>query len=136
MTIKEMNAVIQKHCVRIPKDDCKFCIIHDLCELVSGDFESDEIVCTQAYEVVKPSFPVDAVNHPSHYNQGKYECIDVMVETFGKEATMDFCLLNAFKYIWRTGEKNGAEDVKKADWYLHKYLELEGEKDEDLSEQN
>ena len=33
-----------------------------------------------------------------------------MVETFGKEATQNFCLLNAFKYIWRAGEKNGIED--------------------------
>lgn len=70
----------------------------------------------------------DSVNHPSHYNQGKYECIDVMVETFGKEAAKNFCLLNAFKYIWRTGEKNGSEDVKKAIWYLNKFLELEKEK--------
>ncbi len=72
----------------------------------------------------------DNVNHPSHYNQGKFECIDVMVETFGKEAAKNFCLLNAFKYVWRTGEKNGAEDVKKAIWYLNKFLELEGEKHE------
>ena len=72
----------------------------------------------------------DTVNHPSHYNQGKFECIDVMVETFGEEAAKDFCLLNAFKYIWRTGEKNGAEDVKKAIWYLNKFLELEGEQHE------
>jgi hypothetical protein len=71
----------------------------------------------------------ESVNHPSHYNQGKFECIDVMVETFGKEATQDFCLLNAFKYVWRTGEKNGVEDVKKARWYLDKYLELEGGND-------
>jgi len=67
------------------------------------------------------------VNHPTHYNQGKYECIDVMVETFGKEAAKNFCLLNAFKYVWRTGEKNGMEDIKKAKWYLEKYIELEGE---------
>ncbi len=71
----------------------------------------------------------ERVDHPSHYNQGKFECIDVMVETFGKEATQDFCLLNAFKYVWRTGEKNGVEDVKKARWYLDKYLELEGGND-------
>lgn len=71
----------------------------------------------------------DMVNSPRHYNQGKFECIDVMVETFGKEATQDFCLLNAFKYVWRTGEKNGVEDVKKARWYLDKYLELEGGND-------
>ena len=72
----------------------------------------------------------EAVDHPSHYNQGKYECIDVMGETFGKEATQNFCLLNAFKYVWRTGEKNGVEDIKKAKWYLEKYIELEGESNE------
>lgn len=72
----------------------------------------------------------DMVNSPRHYNQGKFECIDVMAETFGKEATKHFCLLNAFKYIWRAGEKNGAEDIKKAIWYLEKFLELEGQTDE------
>lgn len=72
----------------------------------------------------------EMVDHPSHYNQGKYECIDVMVETFGKDAAKSFCLLNAFKYVWRTGEKNGIEDIKKAVWYLEKYLELEGENEQ------
>lgn len=72
----------------------------------------------------------ETVNHPSHYNQGKFECIEVMAETFGKRSTEDFCLLNAFKYIWRAGEKNGIEDIKKASWYLDKFLELEGETDE------
>ena len=68
----------------------------------------------------------DMVNSPRHYNQGKFECIDVMVETFGIEAVKNFCLLNAFKYIWRTGEKNGREDIEKAVWYLNKFLELGG----------
>ena len=70
---------------------------------------------------------MDNVNHPSHYNQGGFECIDVMVSTFGEEATEDFCLLNAFKYIWRCGSKGGIEDIKKAKWYLDKILELEGD---------
>ena len=70
---------------------------------------------------------VDMVNRPPHYTHGKYECIDVMVENFGKEAVQKFCLLNAFKYVWRSDYKNGTEDVKKAMWYLDKYLELEGE---------
>lgn len=69
----------------------------------------------------------DNVNHPSHYT-GKYECIDVMQDVFGDEATNDFCLCNAFKYIWRARKKNGLEDVKKAVWYLNKYIE-EAEKD-------
>ena len=67
--------------------------------------------------------PSDNVNHPSHYT-GKYECIDVMQDVFGDDATNDFCLCNAFKYIWRARKKNGLEDVKKAIWYLNKYLEL------------
>ena len=29
---------------------------------------------------------MDYVNHPSHYETGKYECIDVMEETQGVEA--------------------------------------------------
>ena len=32
----------------------------------------------------------DMVNHPTHYETGKFECIDVMEETQGTEATMDF----------------------------------------------
>ena len=31
----------------------------------------------------------DNVNHPSHYETGKFECIDVMVETQGIQATKD-----------------------------------------------
>lgn len=72
----------------------------------------------------------DNVNHPNHYT-GKYECIDVMVETQGIEAAKNFCTCNAFKYLWRHDKKNGVEDVKKAAWYLNKFIELEeGVKDE------
>lgn len=65
------------------------------------------------------------VNHPAHYNQGKYECIDVMEDVFGEEAVKHFCMLNAFKYIWRANQKNGIEDVKKAIFYMEKMVEME-----------
>lgn len=71
----------------------------------------------------------DAVTRPEHYTHGRYECIEVMLDNFGKEAVEHFCLLNAFKYVWRSHYKNGIQDIKKAMWYLDKYLELEGEKD-------
>ena len=67
---------------------------------------------------------MDNVNHPAHYNTGKYESIDVMVETQGINAVKNFCICNAFKYIYRHRFKNGAEDIKKAIWYLNKYVEL------------
>lgn len=66
----------------------------------------------------------DNVNHPSHYETGKFECIEVMQEVFGITAVCDFCKCNAFKYIYRMDRKNGDEDVRKAIWYLNKYLEL------------
>lgn len=65
------------------------------------------------------------VDHPKHYKSGQYECIDVMVDVFGVEATKNFCKLNAFKYLWRSDMKNGKEDILKANWYLEKLHELE-----------
>lgn len=66
----------------------------------------------------------DNVNHPGHYESGKFECIEVMLETQGKEAVMDFCICNAFKYLYRHKRKNGLEDILKARWYLDKFIEL------------
>lgn len=69
----------------------------------------------------------DVVNHPSHYCQdGGMECIDEMIAIFGKTAVKHFCLLNVWKYRKRAVFKNGVEDMKKADWYMKKYVELGG----------
>jgi len=58
----------------------------------------------------------EKVNHPDHYNNGKYEVMDVIQDAgFGE----DFCLGNALKYILRAKHKEGyIEDIKKAQWYL------------------
>lgn len=74
----------------------------------------------------------DSVNHPQHYTNGQYECIKVMEDVFGKEATQDFCILNAFKYVWRHKNKNGKEDIEKAVFYLNKFLELDEKEDTEL----
>ena len=66
----------------------------------------------------------DAVFHPSHYTQGDIECIDAMKSAFGADELAVYCKIAAFKYIWRCERKNGSEDIKKAIWYLKKYLEL------------
>ena len=67
----------------------------------------------------------DAVNHPSHYSSGKYECIEVMKEVFGVEKVKVFCELNAFKYMWRSNKKNGTEDLKKARFYTDYLINME-----------
>lgn len=66
----------------------------------------------------------DVINHPSHYTQGGIECIDAMESAFGASELAVYCKIAAFKYIWRCERKNGSEDIKKAIWYLKKYLEL------------
>lgn len=68
---------------------------------------------------------IDNVNHPKHYETGKIECIEAMIETQGVAEVQAFCVCNAFKYLWRHKRKNQLEDVKKAIWYLNKFVELE-----------
>ena len=69
----------------------------------------------------------DNVNHPSHYTDGKYECIDYM-ESAGY--TNDGYLFNAVKYISRAGKKDPSkfdEDLDKAVWYLKRKIEKDRE---------
>lgn len=72
-----------------------------------------------------PASVVDNVNHPAHYElPGGIECFDVLLATQGVEAVKGFCICNAVKYLFRRNRKNGDEDVKKAAWYVAKYIEL------------
>lgn len=67
----------------------------------------------------------DVVNHPGHYTCGKYECIDEMINIFGEDAVIDFCKCNVYKYRYRFAQKNGEEDLQKAEWYMGKLIELQ-----------
>ena len=70
----------------------------------------------------------DNVNHPAHYeSQTSLECIDVMEIAFGADAVGNFCLCNAFKYLWRYKHKGGKEDLRKAKWYLDRFEVIESE---------
>ena len=79
---------------------------------------------------MNPPQEEDVVNHPSHYESGKFECIEVMEEALGVDAVKSFCLCNAFKYLYRYNRKNGDEDVRKAKWYLDHYCSLLDKGDE------
>jgi hypothetical protein len=57
------------------------------------------------------------VEHPAHYSEhpSGVEAIDICGD-------MNFCLGNAFKYMFRHEYKNNPiEDLKKARWYLRRY---------------
>ena len=67
----------------------------------------------------------DNVNHPSHYEGStSIECIEAMELMFDFYDVQQFCLCNAFKYIWRHKYKNGLEDLDKAQWYINHAVQL------------
>lgn len=73
----------------------------------------------------------DNVNHPAHYEAStSIECIEAMGLMFGEQVVYDFCMCNAYKYIWRHKNKNGLEDLNKAEWYLNKASEIQKDADE------
>lgn len=138
MTVEEMAREVERYCdsrVLCGKDD----FYPDDCPLYKfvGDCFDDDVIERNYKLLVKEGLIVpkgsndkkanDNVNHPSHYNNGGMECIDEMVLIFGKEATMHFCLCNAWKYRYRANAKNGQEDLDKAHWYIAKYKKLKEE---------
>lgn len=62
----------------------------------------------------------DNVNHPSHYDGAGIECIDAIEVAFGLKWSVVIDLGNVFKYNYRHREKNGLEDLNKAEWYLNR----------------
>ena len=68
----------------------------------------------------------EKVNHPDHYNSGKFETIDVIADAGYGEG---FCLGNVLKYILRAKHKEDElDDLKKARWYLDCWITLLEEK--------
>ena len=65
----------------------------------------------------------EKVNHPDHYGgeSNPYEAIKV-IEAWD----LNFHLGNVVKYISRAGKKseNSVEDLKKAEWYLSRYVQF------------
>ena len=114
MTIEEKRAEIAKIC-----DNNNSCVGCPIFPLIGSDGEcdaEDDECVERIYAALHASDKPDNVNHPAHYS-GKHECIEVMRVMFGDEAVKAFCRCNSFKYRFRADRKNGAEDIKKAEWY-------------------
>lgn len=69
---------------------------------------------------------VDNVNSPNHYASHSIECIVAMEAMLSPEEFIGYLRGNIFKYQWRYKQKNGLEDLKKAQWYQNKLIEKEG----------
>lgn len=67
----------------------------------------------------------DTVYHPAHYTMGDIECKEAIRAALGDALYVEgFCRGNAIKYLWRSPFKNGAEDLKKAKFYIDEMLSI------------
>lgn len=60
----------------------------------------------------------DAVYKPKHYANKAIEPINYIRSTLTNEEFIGYCLGNVFKYLSRYHDKNGLEDLFKAENYL------------------
>lgn len=105
--------------------DCKvvdkICMDFEVNELLN---EVDEIVSIIENSLNPPVLEnkcvdeKEMINHPQHYNMGKFEAIDVI-----EDWKLNFNLGNTVKYISRAGHKdNIIQDLKKSLWYLQREI--------------
>lgn len=66
----------------------------------------------------------DIINKPEHYHKGGIDVISFIKDKISGEALEGFYQVNVIKYITRYKDKNGIEDLKKAEFYLKKLIEM------------
>jgi hypothetical protein len=119
MTIDEKRAKVKEYCNSKPVGHCKYCPLENMTNCYT-DVTDEEIEVNYRLIFGEDIGKDDAVNHPSHYNDGKIEVIDYI-----EDKNLDFCLGNAVKYISRAGKKNKdkeVEDLEKAIWYINRRI--------------
>jgi len=91
-------------------NDEEFAFVYPKCEMMEEHFEEIQTEQTGDEFVIKN----EKVKHPSHYNQGEFEVIDVI-----NDWNLNFNLGNVIKYIARADYKGDRkENLQKALFYL------------------
>lgn len=104
------------------------------CDCEQFVFERRATTGERVQESFKPGFTWkpdekkhDPVEHPSHYTQGKVECIDAIEAAVQNLTGIEaFLTGQVLKYAWRWKGKNGLEDLKKCQWYLDRLVKHAG----------
>ena len=87
---------------------------------LTGHIHSERGHMFEGELVPDPVAVENLVDHPSHYTQASIEVIDV-IEAF--DLDKDGYRKDAVKYILRAPHKgNPQQDIKKAIWYLERWL--------------
>lgn len=69
---------------------------------------------------------------PSYYQQNGQDLIDHLSEIFNADMFIGFMTGNIFKYLTRWQQKNGIEDLEKAQVYLNRLIKFEKQQNQSL----
>ena len=128
-------------CINVTSKNHEGLVLHDIYCVVGANYFDDNVVyavedkdgnihhAIDRFELVQKGNKcismqeIDMVNHPSHYADGKIECIDALeVITEDLKGIEAICTANAVKYLWRWKKKNGKQDLEKSIWYINKLI--------------
>jgi hypothetical protein len=101
-------------------DGCDGCAFKatNFCRDAKCSFEDREDRQSVIFEEVLISEYIDPVKKPAHYNQGKFEVIEII-----EDLNLNFNLGNAIKYIARCNHKgNKKQDLEKSIWYIEREI--------------
>lgn len=71
---------------------------------------------------------------PKYYQQNGQDLIDHLSDIFNADMFVGFMTGNIFKYLTRWQQKNGIEDLKKAQVYLNRLIEFEKQQNQSIWE--
>ena len=95
----------------------------DNCKYFDTYFDCGQ--CEDFDEWAKTEEKENLTNHPKHYAQGKYEVIDIIMESVKdlppKQAV---CVGHIIRYIMQYHYKNGLQDVQECEFYIKKLISL------------
>lgn len=132
MTFEEKRTAVHRLCV---ETECRECPMRGEDGYCSIDiYRALEEELDEAINKFRNVPTNDSVNHPSHYTDGKIECIEYIKDKLTADEFQGFCKGNALKYISRAGKKDPnkySEDLQKAVFYLNKAIEERGNTNED-----
>lgn len=75
---------------------------------------------------VSPDCDMDLINNPPHYQNKRWEVIDIILEWFSD----NYLLGTVLKYLLRARFKgNYAQDLKKARWFLDREIAIAEERE-------
>lgn len=72
--------------------------------------------------------------NPSYYQKNGQDLIDHLSEIFNSDMFIGFMTGNIFKYLTRWQQKNGIEDLEKAQVYLNRLIEFEKQQNQSIWE--